>query len=95
MIELVEQFDNLVVHWRGNVLTILYDDLLELLIPFISFNDSQLRRSNFLFQSFDLVGQAFFFCFGHLELIIELANFDCRIRTERLLLFVVSLADGC
>ena len=80
MIELVEQFDNLVVHWRGNVLTILYDDLLELLIPFISLNDSQLRQSSFPFQLVDLVGQAFFFCFGYLELLmelrIELAKFD-------------------
>ena len=64
MIELVEQFDNLVVHWRGNVLTILYDNLLELLIPFISLNNSQLRQSSFPFQLVDLVGQAVFFCLG-------------------------------
>lgn len=94
MIELVEQGDNLVVHWGGIVLTVLYDNLLELLIPFISLNDGQLRQSSFLFQLVDLVGQAVPFCSGQLELLMELASFDCRIRTGRLLLFIVGLADG-
>ena len=95
LIELIEQGDNLVVNWRGKALAVLYDDLLELLIPFISLTDSKLCLISVLFQSIDLIEQSASFCSGLLELLLELANVDCRIRSGRLLLFIVALADSC
>lgn len=93
MIELVEQDDNLVVHWRSDVLAVLYDDLLELLIPCISLIDSEFCSSKFLVQLVDLVEQAIVLCLEKLELVLKLDGLDRRIRTGRLLLFTIRSAD--
>ena len=93
MIKPSEQGDNLFVHWRGKVLTVFYNDLLELLVLLISLTDSQLRQSGFLFQSLNLFGQTLCSCVGQLELLVKVVNSNCRIRSGGLLLFNVGLAD--
>ena len=95
MVELDEQADDLVVHWGSDVLAILYNDLLELFIPCISLTNGESCLSSFLIQSVDLVGQAVFLCLGLLELLLKLANCDCRIRTGRFQLLTIWSANGC